>query len=461
MSASGQRIGLFRATMLVAGNMIGSGVFLMPASMAPNGGISLLGWLVAVPCALLLAVVFARLATRRPMAGGPYAWARWGLGDYPASSCNSLYWMGLDGQRRRERRYRHFGNRLCQRLSTYPGRTARCSRWHPRGDLLAVAANVAGPRLVSSIESATALFGLLPVVAIASLGWWWFQGGLFAANGNPSGLSPFAAVRGALTIMFWAFTGVESAAVATEVLENPSRNVARATLLGVAASACAYVGSTAVIFGPAPADQIAKSPAPFETAVAAAVGAGPALIMAFCAVVKAAGALGGWTLLTAESARASAQDRLFARVFARVDSRGVPVAGLVVVGILMTALEMFALAPSFGGLFSRWGSVSTLLIIPAYLFSAIALSLDNTECRSMRLVGVAAAIAAISVAAAANTSDALLALVLVLVTAPLCVLNQRAGQAAPHLVADHRRSPASQIAPSSATTADAQPPSQP
>jgi amino acid transporter len=43
MNSPGQRIGLFRATMLVAGNMIGSGVFLMPASMAPNGGISLSG----------------------------------------------------------------------------------------------------------------------------------------------------------------------------------------------------------------------------------------------------------------------------------------------------------------------------------------------------------------------------------------------------------------------------------
>ena len=102
--------------------------------------------------------------------------------------------------------------------------------------------------------------------------------------------------------------------------------MALATLLGVALSACVYVGSTAVIFGLGPADQIAKSPAPFETAVAAAVGAGPALIMAFCAMVKAAGALGGWTLLTADPARA-ADDGLFARVFARVDRRGVPVAG--------------------------------------------------------------------------------------------------------------------------------------
>ena len=156
---------------------------------------------------------------------------------------------------------------------------------------------------------------------------------------------------GALTIMFWAFTGVESAAVATEVVEDPSRNVPRATLLGVALAACVYVGSTAVVFGLVSAERLADSPAPFETAVAAAIGAGPALVMAFCAMVKAAGALGGWTLLTAESARAAADDALFARVFARVDRRGVPVAGLIVVGVLMTAMEMFALSPSLGGLF--------------------------------------------------------------------------------------------------------------
>jgi arginine:agmatine antiporter len=422
MSASGKRIGLFRATMLVAGNMIGSGVFLMPASMAPNGGISLLGWLVAVPCALLLAVVFARLATRRPMAGGPYAWARWGLGDYSGFSCNSLYWLG-----------NVIGN-----IAIAVSVVGYASVFLPVligpqaavvGTLvmiwLAVAANMAGPRLVSTVESATTLFGLLPIIGIASLGWWWFQGELFAANWNPAGVSPFAAVPGALTIMFWAFTGVESAAVATEVVENPGRNVARATLLGVALSACVYVGSTAVIFGLVPADQIAKSAAPFETAVAAAIGAGPALIMAFCAMVKSAGALGGWVLLTAESARAAADDGLFARVFARVDRRGIPVAGLVVIGLLMTAVEILALAPSMGDLFGRLVSMSTLLIIPAYLYSAIALSLDKTDGKSMRLIGMAAAVACIGVVAAAQLSDALLALVLVLLTAPLFVINRR------------------------------------
>ena len=166
MSGQGQRIGVFKATMLVAGN---SGVFLMPASMAPNGGISLLGWLVAVPCALLLALVFARLATRRPMAGGPYAWARWGLGNYPGFSCNSLYWLG-----------NVIGN-----IAIAVSVVGYASVFLPIlvgphaavvGTLviiwLAVAANMVGPRLVGTIESATTLFGLLPIVGIASLGWW-------------------------------------------------------------------------------------------------------------------------------------------------------------------------------------------------------------------------------------------------------------------------------------------------
>ncbi len=373
------------------------------------------------------------------MAGGPYAWARRSLGDYPGFSCNSLYWLGnVVGNIAIAVSVIGYASVflpvLVGQQATVVGTIAII--W------LAIVVNVVGPRMVGTVESATTLLGLLPIVGVATFGWWWFQGDLFASNWNPSRLSPFAAVPGALTIMFWAFTGVESAAVATEVVEDPSRNVPRATLLGVALAACVYVGSTAVVFGLVSAERLADSPAPFETAVAAAIGAGPALVMAFCAMVKAAGALGGWTLLTAESARAAADDALFARVFARVDRRGVPVAGLIVVGVLMTAMEMFALSPSLGGLFGRLVSMSTLLIIPAYLFSAVALALDPTESGVMRIVGMAAAISSICVAAAANLSDALIALVLVLATAPLFVLNQRSSEiAARPVVADHRPPP--------------------
>ncbi|MGH7696419.1 MAG: amino acid permease, partial [Gemmatimonadaceae bacterium] len=60
-------------TALVVGNTIGSGVFLLPASLAPFGAISILGWLFSASGAVCLALIFAQLATRMPKIGGPYA----------------------------------------------------------------------------------------------------------------------------------------------------------------------------------------------------------------------------------------------------------------------------------------------------------------------------------------------------------------------------------------------------
>lgn len=422
METQPAKIGLFRATMLVAGNMIGSGIFLMPAAMAQIGGVALLGWAVAVPCALLLALVFARLSTANPQAGGPYAWARWKLGDYAGFQSNALYWLGnivanvtiavsVVGYASA------FFAPLAGPHAAAIGTVAVI--W------LAVLANIAGPRLVATLESATTLLGLAPVLIITLFGWFWFHPALFAENWNPSALPVGQAVPGALTLMFWAFTGVESAAVATDVVRDPAKNVARATLLGVMISAFVYVGSTAVLFGIVRAGPLSTSAAPFELAVHSVLGAGAALLMAFCAMMKAAGALGGWTLLVAESGRVAAQDGLFIRILARVDHRRVPVLGLVIIGVLMTLIECVTLAPTLGNLFGRLVSMSTLMLIPAYLYSAVALGLSREERPLMRAVGFVAAVSLVYIASTASAADALLAFVLVLATAPLFIVNRR------------------------------------
>ena len=74
-------IGFAAAVALVMGNMIGSGVFLLPASLAPYGGISIIGWLITATGSVLLALVFARLARIHPAAGGLYAYTRRAFGD--------------------------------------------------------------------------------------------------------------------------------------------------------------------------------------------------------------------------------------------------------------------------------------------------------------------------------------------------------------------------------------------
>ena len=86
-------VGFWTAVALVLGNMIGSGVFLLPASLAPYGGLSLAGWIVSATGSVLLALVFARLGRRDPAAGGPYAYTRRSFGDLAGFLVAWGYWI--------------------------------------------------------------------------------------------------------------------------------------------------------------------------------------------------------------------------------------------------------------------------------------------------------------------------------------------------------------------------------
>ena len=84
-------------TAMVVGNMIGSGVFLLPASLAAvvlvYGSSSLLAWVVTGVGAMLLAVVFATLGRRYPRTGGPYAYAREAFGEFVGFQTAWGYWI--------------------------------------------------------------------------------------------------------------------------------------------------------------------------------------------------------------------------------------------------------------------------------------------------------------------------------------------------------------------------------
>ena len=90
-----RRLGLWMASALVVGNMIGSGVFLLPSSLAKYGPISLVAWVFTAAGAVLLALVFARLARAYPKTGGPYAYARRAFGDFVGFQTAWGYWIAV------------------------------------------------------------------------------------------------------------------------------------------------------------------------------------------------------------------------------------------------------------------------------------------------------------------------------------------------------------------------------
>src|SRR5215475_15821836 len=76
-------MGLWMATALVVGNMVGSGIFTLPAALSGEAGpASIVALAFTGLGAMLLALVFANLGRAHPRTGGPYYFARRAFGDF-------------------------------------------------------------------------------------------------------------------------------------------------------------------------------------------------------------------------------------------------------------------------------------------------------------------------------------------------------------------------------------------
>lgn len=360
---------LLQATMLVAGNMIGTGVFLLPVNLAHVGGIAIFGWLIATAGVAALGLAFAKLGELKPQQGGPYAYARDFLGPYAGFQTNYVYWFG-----------NWIGNIAIAVAAVGYLTELVPTISDPPASILATAgliwlltfANILGPRIVGALEAWTMALALIPILAIALFGWLWFDAAIFMSGWNVSGESSMHAVSRAASMALWAYMGIESAAVSAGVIENPARNVPLATLIGLGLAAIVYLLSSSVIMGILPNDELRKSPAPFADAARLALGAPGAIVISVCAVLKSIGSLGGWMLLVGQSAKAAADDGMFPRVFARLNANGVPGRGLLIVALLMTFVLFATMSPTLADQFNHIVDLAVILIVVPYVYSAVA-----------------------------------------------------------------------------------------
>lgn len=364
------KIGVIAATFMVAGNMMGSGVFMLPANLAAYGSISLIGWLLTSVGAVALALIFAKLANIDPAAGGPYAYTRKAFGDYMGYQTNMVYWVanviGNVGLAVAGIGYlTHFVPAF---KNPYVAAFAQLFViW------LFAWANMLGPRLVGRIQSFTTIMALIPIIATAVLGWFWFRPELFSEGWNVTGQSDVSAISGTLNFTLWAFIGVESASVSAAVVRNPRRNVPIATISGVILAGLCYVLSSSVIMGMIPNKALVTSSAPFADAARIALGDTAANAVALCAALGCLGSLAGWTLLVGQSAKAAADDGLFGNVFSRVNKKQVPAAGLFIVALIMSLMVLGTISPGASEQFGKLASIAVILTLLPYIYSCIAI----------------------------------------------------------------------------------------
>lgn len=391
-----QKLGWGLAALVVAGNMIGSGVYLLPATLAPVGSSSIVGWVVAGAGAVTLALVFAALGRLQPDADGLSGFAERGLGRFFGFQTALAFWTAC-----------LVGNVAIAVAATgYLGFffpvlkepvAATCCNlgliW------LTTGAYILGARTASRFAAAALAIGLVPIVIAVAAGATAFSGETFTASWSPSGNSLAESVPASLAVIFWAFLGVESAAVLSARVKNPARDVGRASIAGVLLASVVYVAASVAVFGVIPANVLVQSSSPYADLTARVFGASIGAAVAAAAVVKAVGTLSGWVMLGGETARAAARHGYLPSGFGHGDHT--PIANPLLGGAIMSVVAVISGQPTLGGQFGMLIGVTSVLSLVVYgLCSASLFRLARwTRARGVAALGLLFTSAAVVAAA--------------------------------------------------------------
>ena len=368
--SDGKKIGFWTCTALVVGNVIGMGIFILPASLAPYGFNALIGWVVTLAGCLVLARVFAHLSHALPGADGPYGYIRSTLGELPAYMALWAYWVSLwlTNAALATGVVGYITVVMPDLGRIQPALFALGLLWS------FVAVNLLGVRAGGSVQIVTTVLKLLPMVAIAVLGGWILltTPATFVAH-PPVTPVTLSGVMAASTIALYAMLGIESASIPAGRVDNPGRTIPRATMTGTVLTALVYiVVSTVPILLIKQAD-LADSGAPFAMLMDRYVGAGVGRWLSLFVVVSGLGALNGWTLLVGELTRTMAVNGVLPTVFTRNNRHGAPAIALIVTGVLASIMIWMSYSSSLVAAFTFLTRVVTAANLPLYLCCSLAL----------------------------------------------------------------------------------------
>ena len=362
-------IGLMICTALVIGNMIGSGIFLLPASLARYGGVSLLGWIASTIGAIMTALVFVRLSRKFPKQGGPYRYAYDNFGTLAGFSVAWSYWISI----------------WCGNAAISVATVAYLSVFFPVLKTQSIYAvivaliviwsltiiNMRGVKEAGYFQVITTILKLVPLIMIGVAAFFVFE---------PQSLQPFNLTNQPLTtsitataaLTLWAFLGMESATVPAGNVKNPSVTIPRATIIGVLVTASVYILSQLTVMSVVPNTQLQVSTAPFAEAASAIWGGWAGDVVAIGAIISCIGALNGWIMLQGQVPMTAARDKLFPKMLSDKDNQGISKTALIISSLMVSILVSLNYHDGMVAFFTFAIMVSTLGIFVPYMLSIAA-----------------------------------------------------------------------------------------
>ena len=359
-----QMLGPWMTSALVVGNIIGAGIFLLPASLAPFGQNAIYGWLLTIAGALSLSWVFAQFASR--IDGGPYAYVRATLGELPAFLVMWSYWISIwTGFPVLAIAAVSYASSIVPALG---GPTAAPAAAIGAVWLLTIV-NMGGARTAGAVQLVTTVLKILPLIAVAIVAGVLLGKGVEPATPIPAALNG-GGIASAAALAFFSMLGFEAASLATAKVRNAARVVPIATLAGTAISGFVYLIACMAVIYLIPGDQLKTSAAPFADAIVPLLGPTAGMLVAVFAIISALGCLNGWVLCAGEVPLTLARDGVFPRWLGVTTAIGTPVRAQVITSLIATVLIVSNYSRSMAGLFTFMVLVTTAVALVLYVACA-------------------------------------------------------------------------------------------
>jgi APA family basic amino acid/polyamine antiporter len=336
-------LGLFDATMIVMGGIIGSGIFVNPHVVARQVHTPFLilgAWLAGGAVALAGAFVYAELAARRPEVGGQYAYLREAF--HP--SVAFLYGWALllviqtGGMAA-----------VAVTFARYFSELTRTSMpdWAVAAATLALltAVNCLGVRAGSNVQSLLMVLKILAVAALVACGLFAVASPHSLTEGplldRPASLGLLSGVGAALTPVMFAYGGWQTASFISGEMREPRRDLPRGLLLGVCGVILLYTLVNVAALRALGAEGLAETKTPASTLMRLVMGETGAALIAVGIAISTLGFLSQSMLTAPRVYFAMAEDGLFFRGVARLSKRTrAPVAAIALQGALAAVIAV-------------------------------------------------------------------------------------------------------------------------
>ncbi|UIP92298.1 amino acid permease [Wolbachia endosymbiont of Anopheles demeilloni] len=372
------KIGFLAVFALVISSQIGSGIFMLPISLAPYGAYSLISWVISGFGAISLALVFASLCANFPETGGPHIYVKHAFGSTAAFFVGWTYWVS---------------SWVSSTAVTIASIGYLAPLFHNDIQdirllleitliLAIMLINLRGVTTAGHVEFLLTIVKIIALLAIPIAGLFFFDKNNFIVSEEVSNFTISQTLARSTLLTLWCFIGLESATAPAGSVNNPAKTIPRAIVLGTVCVAVIYFINSLSIMGLISGNELASSKAPYVDAIKIMFPGNWHLIISVVAFIVSVSNLNAWFLADGQVTLGLAKDKLMPQFFGKKNKHDAPLWGIILSTLGVLVLLILTSNKSFAEQVTSIIDISVVSFLFIYLACSLAFLKVNIQDKS-------------------------------------------------------------------------------